>query len=110
MSIGCFPQSNGGLFCAIPSCEQAFTGIWERSLGIKDAELPDDASNQLEESLGAASLRLAKTSTAEVRPDPLLKVLLNPRFSIFGAEDNVIIERCVGVGHGPRLSPDECHG
>ena len=36
---------------------------------------------------------------AEVRPDPLLDLPVNPGFAIFGAEDDVVVQGCEGVGH-----------
>src|SRR5881296_1899952 len=41
---------------------------------------------------------------AEVRPYPLLDAPVNPRFAIFRAEGDVIVQRCEGVGHARTIT------
>ncbi len=43
-------------------------------------------------------------NAAEVRPYPLLDVLVDPGFAIFGAEDDVIMQGRESVGHARTIA------
>jgi hypothetical protein len=76
----------------------------EQLQGLADCKSRRDADDKVNMIFDAADLQglhvIPAGDAAKIFPDALFDILANPAFAVFGAENQVVVQARVGVGHG----------